>query len=169
MRHKVVQKQPSSKMCIVCGWDNDFSLKASFFEMDNRELVALFTPREEHQSYPGILHGGMSSAVIDETIVRIYMGRQDDAWAVTTELNIRYLKAVPLNQALKVVGRITKEDDKFFEGTGEIILENGDVAVSGFGKYRKLSSDKISEADIDLKSLGWKVMLLDDDPTDIDL
>ena len=60
----------------------------------------------------------------------------------------------------------TKENDKFFEGTGEIILKNGDIAATGFGKYRKLSLDRISN--VDLESLGWRVVPSEDDPSDIE-
>lgn len=165
MRYKVSQKQPNSKMCLVCGLENKIGLKAYFYELSNNELVAIFTPVNEHQSYPGLLHGGISSSILDETIGRAYIGRQgDNAWGMTMELTVRYLKPVPLGHQLKVVGRITKEDDRFFEGTGEIILPNGAVAVTGKGKYRKLSLDKITSSGVDFESLGWRVVPDDIDP-----
>ncbi len=34
------------------------------------EVLGVFTLREEHQSYPGRLHGGISTAILDETIGR---------------------------------------------------------------------------------------------------
>ena len=58
MKQTVKNKQNNSKMCFVCGMSNDLGLKASFFEMENDELVAFFTPQDIHQSYPGRLHGG---------------------------------------------------------------------------------------------------------------
>jgi len=33
-----------------------------------------------------------------------------------------------------------------FEGTGEIVLPNGDVAVTAFGKYMKMPLGKIAES-----------------------
>ena len=170
MRHKVSQKQPNSKMCLVCGLENGIGLKARFYELSNDELVAIFTPAEEHQSYPGLLHGGISSSILDETIGRAYIGRGgDEAWGMTMELTIRYLKPVPLGRQLKVVGRITEEDDRFFKGTGEIILPDGSVAVTGAGTYRKLSLDKISSSGVDFEALGWRVVHDESDPESIDL
>ena len=67
MRHAVTKKQQNSKMCLVCGLKNPYGLKAAFYEMDNQELVALIRPRDEHQSYPGRLHGGLTTALLDET------------------------------------------------------------------------------------------------------
>ena len=78
MRHLVVSKQPNSKMCFVCGLRNSLGLRASFYELDNGDLVATFTPETEHQGYPGRLHGGIASAVLDETIGRAILLRQDD-------------------------------------------------------------------------------------------
>jgi len=51
----------------VCGVENASSLKARFYELDDGELLGVFAPLEEHQSYPGRLHGGISAAVLDES------------------------------------------------------------------------------------------------------
>ena len=145
MEHKVVRKQESSKRCFICGIENDFGLKVRFFETDNDELVALFTPQDEHQSYPNRMHGGMSSAVLDETIGRaINVENNDDMiWGVTTELIIKYRRPVPLEQELRAVARITCKNARFFEGEGEILLPDGTVAVSAKGKYFIVPEDKM--------------------------
>jgi uncharacterized protein (TIGR00369 family) len=167
-QQRVERKQPNSRMCLVCGLKNEHGLKASFFEMQNGEIVALFTPQEEHQSYPGRLHGGMSAAMLDETIGRAIMMRYQEAiWGVTLEFNIRYRKPIPLHTPLRVVGRITKEEGRFFEGTGEILLSDGQVAASGTGKYMKMAIDRI--ADFDIPAQEWKVSPADDDPAEIPL
>lgn len=76
-------------------------------------MVALFTPKDEHQSYPGRLHGGVASAILDETIGRAILNLYDvEIWGVTIELNVKFKKPIPLNQELKVVGRITSENLK---------------------------------------------------------
>lgn len=165
MKHKVARKQQNSANCLVCGLNNDLGLKAAFFELDNGEMVAIFTALEEHQSYPGRLHGGMSGAVLDETIGRAIMAKNKDTWAVTVELNLKYHKPVPLNEPLRAVGRITKDTSRLFEGTGEILLANGEVAVSAIGKYMKMPISRIAEAD----ALEWQVHPSADDPDEIDI
>lgn len=162
MKHKVVGKQHNSRKCLVCGLKNDLGLKASFYELDNGELVAIFTPAEEHQSYPGRLHGGISAAILDETIGRAILIRDKNAWGVTVELNMEYKKPVPLNEELRVVGRITKDSKRLFEGSGELLLANGEVAVRAYGKYIKMPIDKI--ADFDEQKEEWEVKLSDKDP-----
>jgi acyl-coenzyme A thioesterase PaaI-like protein len=168
LRQSVKHKQQNSKMCLVCGLKNPYGLKASFYELENKELVCLFTPSDVHQSYPGRLHGGITTALLDETIGRaIMMSHQESMWGVTVEFTIKFKKPIPLGIELRVVGRITGESSRFFEGTGEILLADGEVAATGAGKYIKLPLEKI--ADFNATEQEWKIVSKDNDPTTIDL
>ena len=149
MKYKVVKKQNSSKMCIVCGEDNDLGLKTSFYELENNELVAVCDTKDWHQSYPGRVHGGMSAALLDETIGRAISINDETIWGVTASLDIKYKKPIPTDVTIKVIGRITKENRKLFEGSGEIILPNGEVAATATGKYMKMSVEKITQNGLD--------------------
>lgn len=148
MKFKVSQKQNISKNCLVCGTQNPFGLKTKFYELENHDVVAFFTPQEFHQSYPNVLHGGISATILDETIGRAIMAHYgQESFGVTIELNVKYKKPVPLNQELKVVGRITLDKGRLFEGVGELILPNGEVAVSAHGRYMKREIHQIVEND----------------------
>ena len=168
MKHSVTGKQPNSKMCLVCGLKNPFGLHTSFFELDNNELLAVFTPREEHQSYPGRLHGGITSTILDETMGRAIMIKSaGEVWGVTVELNIRFKKPVPLDQELRILGRITKDSNRFFEGTGELLLDDGTIAAEGHGKYLKVPLNKIADFDVDAQE--WRVIMTENDPESVEL
>jgi uncharacterized protein (TIGR00369 family) len=168
MLHIVTAKQPNSKMCLVCGLKNPFGLHTSFFELDNNELLAVFKPRGEHQSYPGRLHGGIISTILDETIGRAIMIQSEgDIWGVTVDLQIRFKKPVPLDEELRVIGRITKDSNRFFEGTGELLLQDGTVAATGHGKYLKVPLEKIADFDVDHQE--WQVVQSNDDPKSFQL
>ena len=148
MKFKVTGKQHISKNCLVCGIENPFGLKTKFYELENKEVVAYFTPHTYHQSYPGILHGGISATILDETIGRAIMAHYgQESFGVTIELNLKYKKPVPLGVELKVVGRIINDKGRIFEGTGELILPDGEVAVSASGSYMKRSVTQIVEDD----------------------
>ena len=168
MLHTVTAKQPNSKMCLVCGLKNPFGLHTSFFELDNNELLAVFKPRGEHQSYPGRLHGGIISTILDETIGRAIMIQSEgDIWGVTVDLQIRFKKPVPLDEELRVIARITKDSSRFFEGTGELLLQDGTVAATGHGKYLKVPLEKIVDFDVDHQE--WQVVQSNDDPKSFQL
>ena len=167
MPQKVTAKQHNSKMCFVCGLKNTSGLHASFYEVEGNQLVALITPSDEHQGYPDRMHGGLAATILDETIGRAMNINQHEIWGVTVEFNARYKKPIPLNVELRVVGRITNENRRLFEGTGEILLPNGEVAVEGQGKYIKLPLDEI--ADFDYEEQEWKAVPTDEDPEEIEL
>ncbi len=148
MQLKIKNRQNISKCCFVCGLKNNISLKAKFYESVDGEVIALFTPKKEFQSYPGILHGGISATILDETIGRAIMSIYgQNSFGVTIELKIRYKKPVPTETELRVVGRITKDKGRIFEGSGEIYLPDGSIAVSAEGKYMKRDLNQIVEKD----------------------
>jgi acyl-coenzyme A thioesterase PaaI-like protein len=154
-------------MCLVCGLKNQFGLKASFYELENHELVAVFKPIEEHQGYPGRLHGGITAAILDETIGRAIMIKYDEKiWGVTVDFSIRYKKPIPLNEELKVAARITDESSRLFEGSGELILTSGEIAATARGKYMKFPIEEIS--DFNITEQEWAVMPSPRDPLEID-
>lgn len=166
MKHKVIKKQPNSRMCLVCGIENKLGLKASFYELDNNELVAIFKPVDEHQSYPERLHGGISATILDETLGRAITIEEETIWGVTAELNIKYKKPVPLDQELKIVAKITRNTNRMFEGEGKILLANGDIAVTATGKYIKMSLDKI--ADVNDEDVAWNIVVTENDISEIE-
>jgi acyl-coenzyme A thioesterase PaaI-like protein len=168
MQIRVKKKQPNSKMCMVCGLKNKFGLHTSFYELENNELMAIFQPRQEHQGYPNRLHGGMAAAILDETIGRaIMLSDFEGYWGVTIEFTMRFKKPVPLNEEIRVITRITREKSRIFEGTGEILLKDGTVAVEGKGKYFKLRLDNIEE--FNAEEQEWKVTPSPDDPDEVEI
>ncbi len=168
MSQHVMRKQPNSKMCLVCGMKNSLGLKAFFYELENGEVLAIFHPREEHQSYPGRMHGGIASAILDETIGRAGMIKYgEDMWGVTLEFHIKFRKPIPLDAEVRAVGRITGENRRSFEGSGEILLADGAVAVEGRGRFLKLPIDRIADFDVDEQE--WRVVPSREDPQEVDL
>jgi acyl-CoA thioesterase FadM len=92
---------------------------------------------------------------------------EDDIWGVTVDLQIRFKKPVPLDDELRVTGRITKNSSRFFEGTGELLLTDGTIAAEGHGKYLKIPLEKIADFDVDHQE--WQVVDLPDDPKNFTL
>lgn len=168
MKHKVTGKQENSKMCFICGKKNNFGLKASFYETEKNELIAIFKPGQEHQGYPGRLHGGIAAAILDETIGRnINVGRDDELWGVTLDFSIKYKRPIPLDGEIKAITKLTEENKRIFKGAGKIVLPDGKIAATAEGKYLKLPIEKI--ADFDREENEWKVIKSPDDPEVIEI
>jgi uncharacterized protein (TIGR00369 family) len=146
---RILGAQNVSRRCLVCGVENALGLQARFYELEGGELLGVFTPRDEHQSYPGRLHGGVATAMLDETVGRAILLRQPGAWGVTAELTLRFRKPVPLEGELRCVARVTRDTRRLFEGTGELLLADGTVAVEARGRYLKMSLEDIAADGID--------------------
>jgi acyl-coenzyme A thioesterase PaaI-like protein len=164
-----MNKQPNSYFCFICGVKNVNGVHVNFYEVPPRavdgeqaggtkEILARFTGQSYHQGYPGRMHGGIITGILDETIgraINIGEGEHPMTWGVTAELTVRFRKPVPLDVELTARGRITRDIHHVFEGEGEIYLPDGTVAATAHGKYVRLKLDAI--AGLDPEALGWKV------------
>lgn len=167
MRLKVIKKHNSSDMCAVCGYKNPYSLKAEFFEVDNNYLVGLTQGMDEHQSYPNRMHGGIICALLDETIGRAIQINQPETWGVTSELTVKYRKPTPLNQPLKIVGKIVKDTSRVFIGEGFVEDKEGNLLAQATATYVKIPLQKIVNEDN--TTIFWELMKKDTDPDFIEV
>ena len=144
-----MKRQPNSRMCFTCGEENPAGVHVRYYEQEDGLVLARFTGQDHHQGYPNRLHGGVIAGVLDETIGRVIMARGTlRILGVTKEIRVRYRQPVPLGIELTAVGRITVEDARHFEGTGELLLADGTVAAqahakipqAGYGADRRLRS-----------------------------
>ena len=157
-----MDKQPNSHDCFICGLRNEASVRVSFYDKrtdtNEPEVLARFTGRSIHQGYPGRMHGGVATGILDEVIGRAINAGNHEAdptvWGVAAELNTKFHQPVPLDTELTARGRITRDRRRLFEGTGEILLPDGTIAVSAVAKYVKLDLEAIS--DVDPEELGWQ-------------
>jgi acyl-coenzyme A thioesterase PaaI-like protein len=166
-RYRVTAKQPNSQMCHVCGLQNEAGLQARFYELEQDQLIAICHPAHHHQGYPQRAHGGIVASLLDETIGRaIRLRYQDDIWGVTIELRTRFRQPIPLEQPMRVIGAITDDSRRGFEGTGRVLLPDGRLAAEAHGRYLKIPLADIS--DFDFEHQQWRVIHEVDDPTEIE-
>ncbi len=146
-------------MCLVCGDKNRLGLHAHFYNLEDGSICADFCTTEEHQSYPGRVHGGIISAILDEVIGRAVQNDHPEIWGVTMELNVRFRKPVPLGVPLRVLGRVDKRTNRIFDGSGELLLEDGTVAAEATARYASLAVEAIAQgglSDEDWHSDSWQ-------------
>ena len=130
-------------MCFVCGLDNSAGLHTHFYELEDAQVIAIFKGLDMHQSYPQRMHGGIITALLDETIGRAIQIKEEHTFGVTIELNVRFLKPVPLDQELWAVGKITNDRRVLFEGTGYLCTPQQEILATGQAKYMKQDVDTI--------------------------
>ena len=98
--------QPNSRHCFVCGIANPVGLHLRFYETAPGEVTVECTLPEQYQGYPGVVHGGIVAAMLDEVSGRSYMGNgESPRFMFTARLEVRYRKNVPVGQPLRLVGK----------------------------------------------------------------
>ena len=170
MKVKVVQKQENGKKCIVCGLKNEFGLKSEFYELENGELLSLCKTGELHQSYPGRVHGGVSSAILDEVIARaIAIDPEilvfDDSFSALDFKTDSILRAeLSKNTKDKTVIIVAQRINTILNADQIIVLEDGKIVGKGTHEeliknnetYRQIALSQLSEEELNIQEGGEK-------------
>ncbi|MCF6269986.1 MAG: PaaI family thioesterase [Melioribacteraceae bacterium] len=120
---------PEHGSCFVCGSQNPKSIGVKWYYSENNEIYCDTVLTAEQQGPPEHAHGGASAALLDEA-----MGFA--AWVtgykiVSANLNINFLKPVPLGVPLKIHAKVVSKKGKKILAKGEITLDDGTIAVEG--------------------------------------
>jgi uncharacterized protein (TIGR00369 family) len=126
-----MRKQPNSRMCFVCGLQNPVGLKLAFYEDHEAEQVrAEFTIPDVYQGYPGVVHGGIVAAILDEVSGRaVMLYSSDENLMATLRMTVRYRRPTPTGTPLTAVGRVEYMGQAGARVTGEIRLPDGAVTA----------------------------------------
>ncbi len=117
-----------------------------------------YTVPERYQGYPGVVHGGVVAAMLDEVMARTQMGEYPPRFMFTARLNVRYHKNVPTGQPLRIVGKAGTSRERTATATGQIFSSKGELLAQGEVLLINVPEGVVEG--VDLGALGWKV---DDD------
>lgn len=102
------------------------------FEDDSQDTArAEFTVPDQFNGYPGVVHGGIVAAILDEVAGRALLARGHEYknLFVTLKMEIRYRQPTPTNTPLTATGTIVKAGDTRAVVHGEIRLPDGTVTA----------------------------------------
>lgn len=134
--------EPPPRLCYACGSANAQGLHMQFHREGERTICD-YDPREFQQGYPGRMHGGIVSTLIDEAMgYAVYYAH---AWGATARLNIRYRHPVPLDQRLHVEAWIVRDRLRLIELRAEIRDAAGRILAEGDGTFMKLDARMANE------------------------
>ncbi|MBU1024208.1 PaaI family thioesterase [bacterium] len=129
----------AEQACFVCGQKNQDGFRVSFILDGDDGIYFNVKIPEMYQGYDGIVHGGMISTMLDEVMANCFFRRGIDC--VTIEINVRFLKALPVEKDVKVVGKIEKQNSRFGFSTGWIEDNTGTRYAEGNGKFYLIAED----------------------------
>ena len=126
-----MHKQANSRGCFLCGLENDASLKMRWYEDHQAQQVrSTVTVPDHFNGYPGVVHGGIVSAILDETSGRAVMLKSGkDALMVALKLEVRFRRPTPTNTPLTVIGWTIKQNTYRAQVAGEIRLPDGTLTA----------------------------------------
>jgi uncharacterized protein (TIGR00369 family) len=151
-----MKKQANSRHCFVCGVDNHHGLHIFFYEEEAGKISATITVPGHFQGYPGIVHGGIIAAMLDEVSGRTIMGDNDTRWMVTASLSVRYRRPVPVEKPLRLVGVLKEDTVNIARVHGEIWDENGTVLAESEAVMASVPKN-VKESMDNLSAEDWKV------------
>lgn len=150
----MTKKQPGSKKCFICGKENPVGLKMDFFTISPGCTKAELRVPNHFEGYPGMVHGGIIAAILDETGGRAFMD-SPNRFMVTAQLNIRYRNPVPSETPLIVYGRAGERRGRVSHATSEIQNLEGEILAEAELVLVDIPESQLAE--VDLEALGWQV------------
>ena len=121
----------SDGLCFCCGQNNPIGLKLKF-EKDGNGVRTEFTPAEHHQGWPGILHGGIISCLLDEAMS--YAAQFAGLKCLTAKMEIRLMRPALITKSLVVTGRIVRHTRRLLNSEARLSLLDGTVVAEALAK-----------------------------------
>lgn len=138
------------QVCFACGDRNDHGLHMRF-ERAPDGVVCHYDPREADQGFPGTLHGGIITTLLDESMAWALWSHAG-ALGVTAKMETRYRRPVPSLSALTVHGRVTAERGRRYELEASVEDEDGTVLVEASALFLRLPEDEERRI---IAEIGW--------------
>jgi acyl-coenzyme A thioesterase PaaI-like protein len=136
--------------CFACGTENAKGLNLQFYRTGDAVCTDITLDRH-HEGWENIAHGGILSALLDETMswTIIFFKR---TFFVTRKMETKYIKPVIVGRPICVKGYIT--DDRKppkIMAKADICDDEDHVLVKGVGEFIQLPEKRLSAVPAGLK------------------
>lgn len=126
-----------------------------FYKADPGRVVAEIVVPAQFQGYPGIVHGGIVAAMLDEVSGRTVLQRDIPRWMLTAKLEVRYRRPVPVGQMLYLEGTIKEDKGKVVIVAGSILDSQGRALAESQAILMELPPEVMNSSEISPDD--WKV------------
>lgn len=112
------------------------------FEQDHdaRKIIGRFRLGSEYQGSNRVLHGGIIAVLFDEAMGKL--NRFHSVRAVTAELNVEYLRPVPVDAEIIVEATEVSREGRNLMHRGEIRDAAGKILARGRGRFVVIGEKK---------------------------
>jgi uncharacterized protein (TIGR00369 family) len=132
---------PAVNKCFGCSPSNPIGLSLEFFQEDNN-LVCYWDPDENMQGYPGVIHGGIQSTLMDELAswVVFVLGK---CGGFTSSMEIRFRKPLLVSKGkVKVTGKLIEMNRRIADIETHIYDSDGVLCSTGLIRYFIFTDDQ---------------------------
>jgi len=129
--------------CVVCAPSHPLGLRVEYHVGAGGVVHAEFACHRVFQGYPGQLHGGVITALLDGAMTNCLFAY--GIQAVTGELTVRFVRPVVPDRVAEVNARLTKTFRRMYVLEAEMIQEQVTVARAQ-GKFLKRPMGDRAEA-----------------------
>ncbi len=98
-------------LCFACGKENPYGLKLDFYQEDGW-TCADFIPDKYYQGYPNILHGGITTTLMDEAMAKALL--KDNIIALSVKLEIHLKKKIEIGEKVRVKAKLLEKRRKIY-------------------------------------------------------
>lgn len=126
-----------------------------FYDNGRDEVISDYTVAELYQGYPGIVHGGIVAAMLDEVVGRVAFIEDHHHFMMSVRMEVKYRHPVPTGTPLHIVGRIVRLRGRLGKAVGEIALPDGTIAAEAALTLADVPHEML--AGVDVAALGWRV------------
>jgi acyl-coenzyme A thioesterase PaaI-like protein len=140
-------QQAEHPLCLVCGRANGRGLGLRFSLRDDSGVEACFECEAHFQGYDGLLHGGVTSTLMDGAMTNCLFAH--GIVAVTAEITVRFRHPIALHTGLVVRAHIVRSQAPLHIVEAQII-QNGQVKAKASGKFMERPLVRPRDGAIDL-------------------
>ncbi|MEU9640300.1 PaaI family thioesterase [Streptomyces tendae] len=134
--------------CFGCSPHNRIGLALEMFRLADGRLATDITFSDDYASYPGVVHGGIVSVLVDELMGDlIALDRGLLAFSVT--LRTKFLRPLRIGTPYRAIARITREGSGAVHAEADVIGLDGTPHVMANSTYQPISSEQ-AESHMDL-------------------
>lgn len=129
-------------LCFGCSPFNERGLRL-VWRRANGEVRARYTVPHDMRGAPGVAHGGIQAALLDETLgvaIHTALGEGDDVHYVTADFALRYRRPVMTGVPVEIAGRLERREGRNHFVAGEIVALDGSVLTTATARWVELPS-----------------------------
>jgi acyl-coenzyme A thioesterase PaaI-like protein len=125
-------KKETHPNCVACGFGSPLGLGLRFLVREDGGVEAAFACQEIYQGYPGLLHGGITSMLLDAAMTNCLFAH--GKVAVTARLIVRFSLPVETDRTAVVRAWLRDYSPPLFVLEAEL-AQNGEVMAHAAGKF----------------------------------